>query len=68
MVPHFLCFSPKPVLMRNNKKIKLKQEQKEALEKIEAEEEKKGDWRYAKSAIFINHQKTPSQNDRRTNK
>jgi hypothetical protein len=54
--------------MRNNKKIKLKQEQKEALEKIEAEEEKKGDWRYAKSAIFINHQKTPSQNDRRTNK
>jgi hypothetical protein len=43
--------------MRNNKKIKLKQEQKEALEKKEAEEEKKGDWRYAKSAIFINHQK-----------
>jgi hypothetical protein len=25
---------------------------KEALEKEEAEEEKKGDWRYAKSAIF----------------
>jgi hypothetical protein len=54
--------------MRNNKKIKLKQEQKETLEKKEAEEEKKGDWRYAKSAIFINHKKTPSQNDRRTNK
>jgi hypothetical protein len=43
--------------MRNNKKIKLKQEQKEALEKKEAEEEKKRDWRYAKSVIFINHQK-----------
>jgi len=57
-----------PNLMRNNKKIKLKQEQKETLEKKEAEEEKKGDWRYAKSAIFINHKKTPSQNDRRTNK
>jgi hypothetical protein len=42
--------------MRNNKKIKLKQEQKEVLEKKEVEEEKKEDWRYTKFAIFINHQ------------